>query len=125
MAGQLTRMVSLQLADWFTPLEELSGEVAPSPLAWEVTRDAGGLAGEGYRQTRPAGIACLIGSPAVRCLAQAPRDDRAQPPLHVLVGDPHMVVRQGDRTEVNRAPALSPRASRCRERLASRERHDR
>jgi hypothetical protein len=37
VAGQLTRMASLQLADWFTP------------FAWEVTRDTGGLAGEGYR----------------------------------------------------------------------------
>jgi hypothetical protein len=49
VAGQLTRMASLQLADWFTPFEELSGEVAPSAFAWVVTRDAGGLAGEGYR----------------------------------------------------------------------------
>jgi hypothetical protein len=49
VAGQLTRMASLQLADWFTPFEELLGVVAPSPFAREVTRDAGGLAGEGFR----------------------------------------------------------------------------
>jgi hypothetical protein len=49
VAGQLTRMPSLQLADWFTPFDELSGVAAPSPVAWEVTLAAGGLAGEGYR----------------------------------------------------------------------------
>jgi hypothetical protein len=48
-AGQWTRMASLQLADWFTPFEELAGLVAPSPFAWEVTREIGGLAGEDYR----------------------------------------------------------------------------
>ena len=45
----LIALIALQLADWFTPFEELTGLVAPSPFAWEVTREVGGLAGEGYR----------------------------------------------------------------------------
>jgi hypothetical protein len=49
VTGQLTRIASLQRADWFTPFGELSGEATPSPLSWVVARDAGGPAGEGYR----------------------------------------------------------------------------